>query len=49
MPLCPAHHGAERIHNDDMRIGSLNLFDNFFQDRAKVIIQNELTQIDETD
>ena len=44
-----AHHGAERVHHDDAGVGRLDLLDDLLQDRAQVLLQHELAEVDEAD
>ncbi len=36
-----AHHGAERVHHDDARLGCLDLLDDGIEDRAEVLVQDD--------
>src|SRR6266852_253106 len=44
-----AHHGAERIHHDDLGVGGFDLFDDRIQNGAEVFFQNEVAEVDEAD
>ena len=44
-----AHHGSEGVHNHDRGIGLFNFPGDFLQDRAQVIVQDSLAQVDKTD
>ena len=44
-----AHHGAEGVHHDDPGVGRLDLLDDRIQDRAEVLVQDDLAEVDEAD
>ncbi len=44
-----AHHGAEGVHNHDSGVGFFNFFGDFLQNRAQVLLQDNLAQVDKAD
>ena len=44
-----AHHGAERVHDDDARLGGLDLFDDAIENGAEVLVQDALAEVDEAE
>ena len=42
-----SHHRAERVNNHHSRVGPFNFFCDFRQDRAQVLLQHNLAQVDE--
>ena len=45
---CP-HHGAERVNNHHSRVGLFNFFGDLLQDRAQVLLQHNLAEVDKAD
>ena len=44
-----AHHGAERVHHHDARIGRLDFLDDRVEDRAEILVEHDLAEVDEAD